>query len=359
MRVLIVKTSALGDIVHALPVLDYLHQVVPGIEVDWVLEERFREVLDGNPLVSTIFSVDTRKWRKGLWSPATWREMAAVRAALLARSYQIVFDIQGNLKSGLITWLSGCSRRYGFDANAVREAFNLRCTTNKVPLRRQDYHVTDRSLRVVSVPFGKEYGGRLLKTDIVTSPEDDAAAALLLATLSDGLVFLFHHGTTWTTKLWSEAGWIELGRELLERFPDATILFSWGGEAERKTAERIAAAIDGQTRLLPALSLKGFAAILKKVDLMFGGDTGPIHIAAAVGTPTVSFFRSTDGKRNGPRGDQHRIIQSHLACSRCLQKACDKDEKCRDSIPAAALLKAALEILGEPSRAPSVSGDQP
>lgn len=349
MRVLIVKTSALGDIVHALPVLAFLHQVAPGIEVDWVVEERFRAILDDNPLVSTIFSVDTRKWRKGLWSPATWQEMAAVRRLLLERSYQIVFDIQGNLKSGIITRLSGCNRRYGFDANAVREAFNLRCTTNKVPLRRQDYHVTDRSLRVVSVPFGKEYSGLALTTDIVTSAEDDAAASLLLATLADGLVFLFHHGTTWKTKLWSEAGWIELGRALLERFPDATILFSWGGEAERKTAERIAAGIDGQTRLLPALSLKGFAALLKKVDLMFGGDTGPIHIAAAVGTPTVSFYRATDGKRNGPRGEQHRIVQSHLACSRCLQKECDKDEKCRENIQSAALLKAALEILGEGS----------
>lgn len=345
MRVLIVKTSALGDIVHALPVLDYLHQASPDIEVDWVVEERFREILDGNPLVSSIFTVDTRKWRKKLSSPATWKEMGDVRAALQARSYKIVFDIQGNFKSGIITWLTGCSRRYGFDHDAVREAFNLRCTSNKVPLRRQDHHVSDRSLRVVSVPFGKEYAGFALTTDIVTTPEDDEAATLLLATMSDGLVFLFHHGTTWKTKLWNEAGWIELGRELLESYPEATILFSWGGDEERKTAERIAAGIGRQARILPRLSIKGFAALLKKVDLMFGGDTGPVHIAAAVGTPTVSFYRATDGKRNGPRGQMHRIVQSPLTCTRCLHKECNKDEQCRQSISAAAMMQAARELL--------------
>jgi heptosyltransferase-1 len=345
MRVLIVKTSALGDIVHALPLLDFLHRVSPGIEVDWVVEERFREVLDGNPLISTVFTVDTRTWRKGLLSPAIWRAIASVRNALLERSYNIVFDIQGNLKSGIITWLSGCSRRYGFDSDAVREAFNLRCTTNRVPLRKQDYHVTDRSLRVVSVPFGKDYSGLLLTTDIVTTPEDDEAALLWLATLSDGLVFLFHHGTTWKTKLWCDSGWIELGRSMLEIFPDATILLSYGGEEERVTAERIAAGIGRQARLLPRLSIKGFAAMLKKVDLMFGGDTGPIHIAAAVGTPTVSFYRATDGKRNGPRGEMHRLVQSGLSCSRCLLKECDKDDQCKGSITVDAMKKAAMELL--------------
>jgi len=345
MRVLIVKTSALGDIVHALPVLDFLHKVSPGIEVDWVVEKRFSEILDGNPLVSRVFTVDTRKWRKGFFAPSSWREMLAVRSALLSRSYQLVFDIQGNLKSGIITWLTGCSRRYGFDCDAVREPFNLRCTTNKVPLRKQDYHVTDRSLRVVGVPFGKEYSGFRLSADIVTSREDDEEASLLLATLSDGLVFLFHHGTTWKTKLWNEAGWIELGRGLLERFSEATILLSWGGDEERIVAERIAAGIGRQARLLPRLSIKGFAAMLKKVDLMFGGDTGPIHIAAAVGTPTVSFYRATDGRRNGPRGELHRHVQSNLLCSRCLKKQCDKDQNCRESITADTMMKAALEIL--------------
>jgi heptosyltransferase-1 len=345
MRVLIVKTSALGDIVHALPVLDYLHRIVPGIEIDWVVEEAFRAVLEGNPLLARLHVVRTKAWRKRLFTPGTWREIAQIRAALTEKPYDIVFDIQGNIKSGLIAWFSGCKRRYGFDDNGVREAQNLHFTTNHVPLRKQDYHVTDRSLRVVSIPFGKDYSDQQLTSEIATSPEDDAAAEIFLSTLSDGLVFLFHHGTTWKTKLWHEPGWIELGKQLLERYPDATILLSSGGEKELRVAERIAAGIGRQARLLPGRSLKEFVAMLKKVDLMVGGDTGPIHIAAAVGTPTVSFYRATDGKRNGPRGELHRIVQSSLSCSRCLNKECNKDAVCRESIKVESLLTAIDELL--------------
>ncbi len=224
MRVLIVKTSALGDIVHAMPVLDYLHKASEGIEIDWVVEERFADLLSANPLVSNVFTVDTRKWRSRLFSPSTWREIFSLKNRLAERRYSIVFDLQGNIKSGLIARFSGCSRRYGFDADAVRESANLRFTTNHVPLRKQDHHVTDRSLRVASVPFGKDYTGMRLETEIATSAADDQSAGLFLATLNDGLVFLFHPGTTWKTKLWHEQGWIELGRELTETFPDLTIL---------------------------------------------------------------------------------------------------------------------------------------
>ena len=346
MRVLIIKTSALGDIVHALPVLDFLHKVAPGIEIDWIVEERFAEILSGNYLLSRLFTVDTKKWRKNLLYPSTWREISTLKSQLAERHYDIAFDLQGNIKSGLIAKYSSCNRRYGFDEDAVRESANLRFTTNQVPLRKQDHHVTDRSLRVVTIPFGKDYTGLPLETDIVTSSADDQSAEIFLSTMLDGLVFLFHPGTTWKTKLWNEAGWIGLGKELTELFTDATVIISWGGEDEKRVAEIIASGIGRHTKLLPQLSIKGFTAIIKKVDLMFGGDTGPIHIAAAVGTPTVSFYRATDGSRNGPRGDMHRILQSSLSCTKCLQRECAKDADCRESIKVKDMLAAALSLIG-------------
>lgn len=355
MRVLIVKMSALGDVIHALPVLDYLKQTVKGIEIDWVVEEAFQEMLTGNPLISRLHLARFKKWRRKPFSFTTLKDVNALSEALKERSYDIVFDLQGNIKSGIVTKLTGSPRRYGFDRDGVRESLNVYCTTNQIPLRRDDQHVTDRSLRVVSVPFGKNYRGMTLHTDIHTGPEEDTAAEVFLATLSDGLAFVLHHGTTWETKHWHQEGWIALGKELLELYPESTVLLSWSGEKEQQGAREIAAGIGQGARVLPKLTLKGFAALLKKVDLVVGGDTGPIHIAAAVGTPTVSLYRATDGQRNAPRGEQHRLVQSPLPCSKCLRRKCDKDDECRRSIQVGAMLDACRDLLdegGEPGEAP-------
>jgi heptosyltransferase-1 len=345
MKALIVKLSALGDIIHALPVLGYLHTVSPGIEIDWIVEENNRELLEGNPLIKQLHLTRTKKWRKNLFAAETRKEIADLRMLLKQREYDLAFDIQGNIKSGIVTWLSGAGKRYGFDRHGAREFPNLFFTNNQVPLRKIDFHITSRSLRVVSIPFGKDYQGMILKTDIATRPEDDAAAEAFLATLSDGLVFLFHPGTTWQTKLWYEAGWIELGKRILERFPDATILLSSGNEAERSVVERISSGVGKNARPLPKLPIKTFAAFLKKVDLVIGGDTGPIHMAAAVGTPTVSFYRVTDAKRNGPLGSNHVHVQSPMHCNACLRKACDKDVACRESIKVEYIMKGIEKIL--------------
>jgi heptosyltransferase I len=339
MRVLIVKMSALGDIIHALPVLDYLHQVSPGIEVDWVVEEPFRHILDGNPLLDRVHVVRTKIWRRKPFAKATRNEIRSLKAALHERDYDLVFDIQGNLKSGLVDWLTGAEQRIGFARESLQESINLLFTTRHIPVKRQDYHITDQYLRLVSVPFGLDFGCMRLVSDIATTPEDDETARTLLATLSDGLAFLFHQGTTWQTKYWYTEGWIELGKALLERYPDSTILLSWGNDEERDAVSAIAAGIGRGARILGKFSLKGFAALLKKVDLVAGGDTGPVHIAAAVGTPTVSLYRASDGKRSGPRGPGHAIVQSPFHCASCFRTECDKDDKCRRSITVQAMLK--------------------
>ncbi len=350
MRVLIIKASALGDIISALPVLDYLKQASPGIEIDWVVEEPFRQMLEGNPLISELHTVRTKVWRKRPFAPGTWREVSQLKEALRSRGYDFVFDIQGNLKSGAICWLSGAADRIGFDKGELQESVNALFTTRQIPLRRQDYHVTDKCLRVVSVPFGRDFSQMQLSSTISTSSEDDLNAEALLVTLSDGLVFLFQYGTTWQTKFWSEQSWTELGRAVLDKFPDSTILFPWGNEAERAAVVRIATGIGTGSRVLDRYSLKGLTALLKRVDMVIGGDTGPVHLAAAVGTPTVSFYRASDGKRSGPRGERHVVLQSPMHCTKCFRTKCDKDAQCRDSIKVDAVIAGITKLLTQPDR---------
>jgi heptosyltransferase-1 len=338
----------MSSLLHALPVLDFLRQVVSGCEVHWLADEPCRDVLAGNPLIRRLHLTRLEDWRKRPHAPATWRGISALRRQLREQPFDIAFDLQGDLRSGLLLSLAGVADRVGFDRENVKEVVNLLFTTRQVPHRRVDSHLADRYLRLVSVPFGKDFRGMHLCSDIWTAPEDDAVAEALMATLADGFVFLFQHGTGWPTKSWHDTGWIELGKRLLATYADATILLACGSEKEQEVALRLAAAIGPGARVMDRYPFKTFVAILKRVDLMLGPDTGPLHAAAAVGTPTVSFYRASDGRSSGPRGERHVLVQAPVECSRCFQTSCSRDLACRESI-GADLLFGAVQRLMVPS----------
>jgi heptosyltransferase-1 len=345
MRILIIKTSALGDIIHALPVLDYLHQVVPGVTVDWAVEEQFVDLLAGNPLLSELRVLRSRRWRRHPFRVETLREILSLRRELRGQRYDYVFDIQGNLKSGIIAWTTGVERRFGFSKDHLQESANAFFIKRQIPQRKEDNYAGGRYLRIVSVPFGRDYVGMELSADIHTSGEEEMAAEELIRECGVGPVFLFHGGTTWQTKFWSEAGWIHLGQMVRTGFPDSTMLLSWGNDTERAAAERLASAIGGHARVIGKYSLKGISALLKKVDVVVGGDTGLIHLAAVLGTPTVSYYRASDGSVSGPRGSEHVIVQSPLVCTRCQRTSCDRDAECRVSISADAVYAGITKIM--------------
>lgn len=345
MRVLIVKTSSLGDVIHALPVIDYLRQVSSGIEIDWAVEESFLPVLEHNPYLAQILVVRTRKWRKAPFSLETRRDLKELRAVLRERSYDLVFDIQGNLKSGILTWLSGCDQRIGFSTEVLQEKANRFFTTRKIPFRSTDRTVTDRYLRLVSVPFGRDYPEMELNGDIFSSPEDEAAADRYMAGLPLGLVFMFQVGTTWSTKLWYPEGWIELAEMILARHPDSTILINWGSQEEKALGERIVKEVGESVQMLPWLKIRELIPVIRRVDLLIGGDTGPLYMAAAVGTPTVSYYRATNAATYAPLGELHRSIQAAMKCAGCGMTSCERDEECRKSISADMLFKAITELM--------------
>lgn len=344
MRVLIIKTSDLGQIIHALPLLDYLKRASSTVEIDWVVEEQFREVLEGNPLLSELHTVRTPVWRSP-FSPQSWREAAQLKETLRAREYDFVFDIQGDLGSGVISWLTGGADRIGFQKSELQESLNSLFAMRRIPLRRQDSHFSDRCLRLVSVPFARNFQEMQLSCSVNTSPEDEANAEALLATLSDGLVFLFHYGANTPTGLWSEKSWISLGQAVLDRFRDASILFTWESEEERDAVGKIAQGVGLGARVLDRHSLKGLAALLKRVDLVVGGDAPIVPLAAALAVPTVSFYRAGDGRRSGPRGERHVVIQSPMHCTRCLRNHCDKDTPCRDTIKVETVFNGVQKLL--------------
>src|SRR5512137_2007593 len=153
MRVLIVKTSSLGDIIHALPVLDYLRQAAPGASIDWVVDEAFADLLSGNPLISRLITVPFRRLKKGFLNAATLKELRALRGHLREQSYDVVFDLQGNIKSGLICSFSRAPLKVGFSRENQQERLNSLFTNRKVPFLPADRNAAPRYLRIVSNPF--------------------------------------------------------------------------------------------------------------------------------------------------------------------------------------------------------------
>lgn len=345
MKILIIKTSSLGDIIHALPVLEYLRQAEPAATIDWVVDEAFVDLVSGNPLINRVLTVAFRRWKKAPFARRTRRELVSFIQTLRQERYDLIFDLQGNLKSGLVCAFGRAPLKVGFSRAHQQERLNALFTNRKVGFLPPDKNAGQRYLRIVSAPFALPPESVVPHGDIYTSPEDNAHAQQMIGAAAGRPLMLFHNGTTWTTKLWHAEGWKQLADALLLHYPQATILLSWGTAEERMLAEEIARHIGDRAVVLGKMSLKQFVAVLKRVDLVVGGDTGPIHLAAAVGTPTVSFYRCTDGSLNGPLGRDHMIVQSPLPCTKCLRKSCERDEECRKSISVKAMLAAAESCL--------------
>src|SRR3990170_1801882 len=159
-KILVVKLSALGDVVHALPVVDYLRKKAPGAQVDWVVERRFAPLLERNPGLRRVIPLDLKAWKRQWTARDARREAGEAVRNLRDGKYDLAFDIQGNAKSGVVTRLSGAPLRYGFDRQGVREVPNLLFTNRKIALQPEDRHVSQKYLRVVGAPFGNSRPAR-------------------------------------------------------------------------------------------------------------------------------------------------------------------------------------------------------
>jgi heptosyltransferase-1 len=236
----------------------------------------------------------------------------------------------------VVTYLSGAPLRYGFPRETARERQNLWFTNRHPPAVEQDRHVTQKILRVASAPFGGEFRLDDLKGEIPNTPEEIASAERLLFDALPGAAprLSVHPGTTWDTKRMDPAFWAEAVRLLRGNFPSMGAFLSWGTEREREECLAIRDLAGGRVVLLPLLGYKALAAAYRGCGHMIGPDTGPLHLAAAVGAKTVSVYRATDGNRNAPVGQDHRFLQAPFPCTACLRRECPRDAECRAALRA-------------------------
>lgn len=287
MRILLIKTSSLGDVVHNLPVVTDLHAHFPTAEIDWVVEESFADIPRLHPGVRKVIPVAVRRWRRALASASTWREIGQLRETLRGGGYTLAIDSQGLLKSALIARMAD-TRRCGYAPGSAREPLASRFydVRYEVPIK---LHAVERNRRLAALATGSanagapDYGIAAPPAHGVNEASADPTAVLLTATSRDD-------------KLWPEEHWASLGCELHAR--GLQCLLPAGNAAERERAARIACRIPG-ARELPPSSLGELAGHLRAASLVVGVDTGLVHLSAALGRPTLALFSASDPSLTG------------------------------------------------------------
>jgi heptosyltransferase-1 len=283
--ILFVKTSSLGDVVHAMPAVTDVRRRWPQARISWLVEDAFAPLARLHPGVDEVLTVATRRWRSHLLSPAVWREIGAVRRGLRARAFNRIVDAQGLMRSA---WLARMphGELHGYDAKSVREPFAARFYDVRHAVSR-DLHAVTRNRALVAAA---------LSTDATASldyglPRPQVAAGAPYAVLL--------HGTSRVGKEWRESDWIGLGQWLSRQ--GLEVLLPWGTEAERVRAERVAKAIKS-SRVLPRRPLDETAATLAGATLVAGVDTGLLHLAAAYRVPVIGIFTASNPGLTGPVG---------------------------------------------------------
>ncbi|MBK8527130.1 MAG: lipopolysaccharide heptosyltransferase I [Rubrivivax sp.] len=275
MRLLIVKTSSMGDVVHALPALSDMHRAVPGIEVDWLVEAPFAAIPALHPGVRRVLPLSWRKWRHRLFRRDTWSAMAALRAQLRESRYDLILDLQGLLKSAL--WArQAVGPVAGYDHGSAREGLASWLYSRRAPVARE-LHAVERCRRLAAAHLGYALPD--------SAPDFGIRAPAPTWGAPDRYAVLIPNASR-PEKLWPEARWITVGRRLHDRGWRPVVL--WGSDAEQTLAERIAAGCDGEVP--PFLRVHEMAAVLAQAQAVVGLDTGFTHLAAALGRPTIGIY---------------------------------------------------------------------
>ncbi len=307
-RILLIKLSSLGDIVHTLPALAALRTRFPSARIDWLVARGYEDLLEGHPALDGV-RVFERKWIAGL------RVNRRLLEGLRSGRYDVVLDFQGLFRSGLLAFLARAPRRIGF-ANG-REMSPWFYTERMTPPPDR-LHAVDRYLALLE-PLG-------IREPAVEFPlswgveVEDAVSALLVDGGEDRPLAVLHPFGRWPTKRWEHGRYLAVAQKLASSGWQVAFVGGRGHRADVKGW--LGNASPRVMNLVGKLSLKGLAALLKRARVLVTNDSGPMHLAVAVGTPVVALFGPTDPALTGPYGNGGNVIRAGIACSPCFRRAC-------------------------------------
>lgn len=289
-RILVVKTSSLGDVIHNLPVVNDILCHYPDAHIDWVVEAAFADIPRLHPKVKNIYQVAIRRWRKNLLKKCTWCEILECKHMLSEQPYDAIIDTQGLIKSAIIS-CSAVGQRHGYDKHSIRESFASLFYQHTYNISYQQHAVIrNRSLVAQSLGYmvpndAPDYGIQAPYLDIKSlNIEINSPYAIGL------------HGTSRDSKLWPEMHWINLAAALNAQ--QLKLLLPWASQAEYARALRIASAATNAV-VLSKLGIAQLASLISKARYAIGVDTGLSHLSAALGIPTVAIYTDTNPELTG------------------------------------------------------------
>lgn len=314
MRYLIVKTSAFGDIIHAYPVLEFLKQIDPSCEVDWVVEGRMSGLVKSHPLISRCIEIDTKKWRSHLFTPATWKQIYACTRELRQTQYDALFDLQGNVKSSFITFLAHSRDKVGYGFKSAREAVGSFGYTHRYnpPL---GLSVQSDYLFLVENYFNKKLNLKASSLLAVNEPVPKLNARWLVAP-----------GSNWKNKQLTKSTLIAF-LERCQASYGADFVFLCGNEQEEVLAKELMQKFPG-SEILFKPSLPVLQHIMASLQLVLSMDSLPLHLAATAGCPTFSFFGPSSSQKYKPQGELHGSYQGICPYGETFERRCTKLRTC-------------------------------
>ncbi len=291
MRILIVKTSSLGDIIHAFPVVSFLHREFPHAIIDWVVEKAFADIVKAHPLIKQVIQMDTKGWRKSLWNLNTWRDIFKFRRELQKNRYDVVIDLQGNTKSAIPTFLAKSSHKIGFGVKTIHEWPNLLVTHHRYnpPL---NLNVRYENLYVVQHYFQRHTSIENEKVILRLDVEQQRVFDGLWAKVKDkpGLKILLCPGSAWKNKQLSYQA-LETFLLKLVDYQKSTIFIAWGSEDELNLARKLINVTHERAILLEKVSLPVLQNYMSRMDWVIAMDSLPLHLAGISGIYDVQYIR--------------------------------------------------------------------
>ncbi len=360
LRIVVVKLGSIGDCVHTLPLIAVLRRSFPKACLAWVVEEKAKEIPSGQEGIDEVIVVDTRQWRRLLKSGkilSAYRAIRFFQKQLSDYRFDVAIDGQGLIKSGLITLLTGAPTRIGFSWGFCRERLNTLFTTHRVV--PTGAHVVQQNLSLLDGLSGVD---RRLQVSEKPAPFDFTLSRGAVDRVAqwwnemgigqDTLLVALHPGAGFETKRWPLERFLELADYLMER-EGLQVVVTLGEPLN--DLERLLSGKRKRPMIAPSLNLKELAALYRRCRVVVAGDTGPLHLAAAVGCPTLGLFGPSEARRSGPfyRTDlcnkQHRVVQGHCICrgeSPYFPRHCHEKIGCMEGISVEEVYDAVKEILG-------------